>query len=111
MFSAEFIFEPGDYDDEFHSLNRQIDEAAESTPGFLGRESWQSPDGKRTNAIYYWESLDALESFSRHPKHLEAKRQYTKWYDGFQVVISEVRHSYGDGRIGHITSNRRSSGE
>ena len=48
MYSAAFIFEPGNYDDEFYSLDNQIHEIAESMEGFLGRESWQTADGKRS---------------------------------------------------------------
>ncbi|PHV63329.1 antibiotic biosynthesis monooxygenase family protein [Cyanobacterium aponinum] len=107
MYSSAFIFEPGEYDEQFYFLDNQIHEAAASVNGFLGRESWESIDGKRKNAIYYWESMDALKEFSRHPKHIEAKHQYTKWYKGFHVVISEVKHSYGDGKLEHITPNDR----
>lgn len=110
MYSAIFIFEPGDYDAEFHRLNGLIDEVARATPGFLGAESWRSPDGSKTNATYYWASLDALKSFSSHPRHLEAKRQYSRWYAGFHIVISEVIRSYGDGAFAHITPNERRTG-
>ena len=107
MYSASFIFEPGDYDSEFHALNAKIDAVAESLPGFLGSETWLSPDGKRRNAIYYWETLDALKTFSRDPNHLEAKRQYSKWYKGYHVVVAEILRTYGDGGIEHVTPNAR----
>lgn len=35
------------------------------------------------------------------PRHLEAKRRYSEWLAGYQVVISQVLRSYGDGRIAH----------
>lgn len=108
MYSAAFIFEPGTYDDEFHRLNALIDEAARATDGFIGTESWQSGDGKIRNATYYWESLESLQQFSRHPRHLEAKRQYTNWYNGYHIVVSEIVRSYGDERISHLTPNERS---
>ena len=107
MYSAAFIFEAGEYDARFHELNALIDAVADATPGFLGRESWRSPDGKKSNATYYWESLDALREFSKQPKHVEAKREYRKWYKGYHVVIAQVLHSYGDGTIEHITPNER----
>ena len=107
MFSAAFIFRPGNYDDEFHRLNKLIDKAANATAGFLGTESWQSPDGKTLNATYYWESLEALREFSMNPDHLEAKQQVSRWYDGYHIVISEVLRSYGDSTIGHMTPNDR----
>jgi heme-degrading monooxygenase HmoA len=107
MYSAAFIFKPRTYDDEFHRLNKLIDEVAKGTEGFLGAESWFSNDRDTVNAIYYWESLESLKEFSRHPTHLEAKRQYSRWYDGYHIVISEIVKSYGDGTIDHFTPNQR----
>lgn len=109
MYSAAFIFEPGEYDAEFHRLNDLIDAAARGNAGFIGTESWQSADGKRRNVTYYWRSLDSLKEFSGHVRHLEAKKQYRNWYNGYQIVIAEVIRSYGDGRIAHLTPNERSS--
>ena len=105
MYSAAFIWEPGEYDEEFHRLNKLIDEVAQGMPAFLGVDSWVSPDGKRKNATYYWASLEALKEFSSHTTHLEAKRQYARWYKGYHIVISEVVRSYGDGAFPHITPN------
>lgn len=109
MYSAAFIFEPGEYDAEFHRLNDLIDAAARDNAGFVGTESWQSADGKRRNVTYYWRSLEALREFSGHPRHLEAKKQYSRWYKGYQIVIAEVVRSYGDGNMTHLTPNERNS--
>ena len=106
MYCASFIWEPGTYDAEFHRLNELITQVAQSLSGFLGSESWQSADGSRRCANYYWADLDTLKNFSVHPVHEEAKRQYTRWYKGYQIVISQVIRSYGDGRIAHITQDR-----
>lgn len=107
MYCVAFIYEPGEYDAEFHRLNELIDGVAKSMEGFLGTESWVSEDGKRRNATYYWSNMDALKEFSTHPHHLEAKRQYSRWYAGFHIVISEVVRSYGDSFFPHITPNER----
>jgi heme-degrading monooxygenase HmoA len=107
MYCAAFIFEPGEYDAEFHRLNGLIDEVARSLPGFVGTESWQSEDGRRKCASYYWNDLDTLKAFSAHPSHLEAKRQYSRWYNGYHIVVSEVLRSYGDGAFSHLTPNKR----
>ena len=108
MYSASFIWEPGTYDAEFHRLNKVIDDVAQSLPGFLGVEAWQNADGSRRNATYFWDSLDTLRTFSSHPVHLEAKKQYARWYNGYHIVFSEVLRSYGDGHFAHITPNARS---
>jgi heme-degrading monooxygenase HmoA len=107
MFIASFIFEPGTYDARFHALDALIEAAALANPGYVGRETWQSEDGKKFNATYYWTDLDALKVFSQHPDHLEAKRLYQQWYKGFHIVISEVMRSYGDGALDHPTPNER----
>ena len=73
----------------------------------MGSESWQTGDGELLNSTYYFESLEALKTFSSDPTHLEAKRQYERWYEGFHIVVSEVLRSYGDGRIAHLTPNQR----
>ncbi len=106
MYAAAFIFEPGTYDERFHTLDAQIEAAAASNPGFLGRETWQSADGLRFNATYYWSDLESLKAFSQNPLHLEAKAAYQRWYKGYHIVISEVMRSYGDGVLNHITPNQ-----
>jgi hypothetical protein len=94
VISAAFIFRPGTYDDEFHRLNKLIDAAAKATEGFLGSETWKSFD-------------QALKEFSGNANHLEAKKQYSRWYDGYHIVVSEVIRSYGDDVIQHLTPNDR----
>lgn len=107
MYAAAFVYEPGQYDDEFHDLNALVDDIALSTQGYLGQESWRSKDGSKVNATYFWESMESLQAFAAHPKHIEAKRQYRRWYNGYPIVISEVIKSYGDSSFSHITSKHR----
>ena len=109
MYSAAFIFEPGEYDAEFHRLNAIIDAVARASPGFLGVESWRAVEGSRRNVTYYWRDLDSLREFSRHPAHQEAKRQHARWYAGYHVAVSEVLRSYGDGAFEHLTPNTRNA--
>lgn len=107
MYSAAFIFEPGQYDDEFHRLNDIIDAVAKSLPGFLGVDSWQSTSGSLRNVTYFWSDLETLKTFSSHPAHQEAKRQYARWYKGYHIIVSQVLRSYGDGALMHITPDNR----
>ncbi|MGE8364771.1 antibiotic biosynthesis monooxygenase family protein [Cupriavidus sp.] len=103
MYIAAFIYKPGETDEEFRRLSAAIDEVAAASPGFLGAESWRSPDGKLANASYYWRDQEALRAFATDPRHLDAKRQYRKWYDGYHVVVSRVERVYGDGSLQHFT--------
>jgi hypothetical protein len=38
----------------------------------------------------------------QHPTHLQAKARQAEWLDGYQVVISQVLRTYGDGRLGGL---------
>ena len=97
---AQFIFKPGTYDEEFHRLDGEIDAYARSLPGFVKVESWVSPDGSVTNAVYYFTDRDSLMQLTKFPQHLEAKRQVDRWYEGYRIVVSEVTRTYGDGQLG-----------
>jgi heme-degrading monooxygenase HmoA len=99
MYTSTFIFEKGEYDDEFHRLDQAIAEAARAVPGYLGEESWENaPTGLISN-VYHWASLEALEQLMKHPQHLQAKARQSRWLKGYRVEVSQVLRSYGDGRL------------
>ena len=50
MISAQFLFKPGTYDDEFHRLDAEIEAYVATIPGFLGAEKWVSFDGTTKNS-------------------------------------------------------------
>jgi heme-degrading monooxygenase HmoA len=104
VFTISFIFRPGTYDDEFHRLRGGVEAVADATEGFLGSETWWSDDRSVCNAVYYWDDLAHLSDFAQTAPHRAAKAGYDRWYDGYQVVVAEVRTAYGDGRLPHLTS-------
>lgn len=99
MYSSTFIFAKGEWDEEFHRLDEAIAKAAKATPGYLGEESWENRATGLISNVYYWESLEALQSLMRHPTHLQAKAAQARWLAGYQVVISQVLRTYGDSRL------------
>jgi heme-degrading monooxygenase HmoA len=99
MFSAPFIFKPRTYDEEFHRLDTEIEAYVATIPGFLGAEKWVSFDGQTKNSMYYFETMDAMFQLSRFDAHREGKGKCQNWYDGYQIVFSEIKKSYGDGAI------------
>ena len=99
MICAQFVFQPGTYDDDFHRLDGEIEAYARSLPGFDHVETWQSADGTQQNAIYYFTDREALAQLARFPQHREAKGQVARWYDGYRIIVSEVTATYGDGRL------------
>ena len=97
LYTAAFIFEPGDYDDEFHRLDAEIEAFAQSLQGFTKTERWVSPDQRVRNSVYYFSDLAALSQLAAFAPHKEAKANYKKWYRGYRIEISEVTTTYGDG--------------
>ena len=97
MYAVQFIFNPGTYDDEFHVLDDSIEQFVAELPGFLGETDIK-------NSIYYFETKQALTELARFGDHREAKGKVARWYDGYQVVITEVIAAYGDGNIPSIAS-------
>lgn len=99
IYTATFIIKPKEYNDQFHALNDEIDEIALNSPGFLYKEKWVSEDGKKENIVYYWESLEAINEFSKNPVHKVAKSRFKEWYHGYKVLISEVIHTSEQGEM------------
>ena len=101
---AQFIFRPGEYDAEFYELDDAIDAFAKSLRGYVGVDRWVSDDGDARNSIYYFRDRESMNALATFPSHLAAKRDYARWYRGYQIVLSEVVGSYGDGTIAHPAS-------
>lgn len=105
MYSATFIFEKKQFDEEFYQLDQAIAEVAKQTSGYLGEEVWENHETGRISNVYYWETMDGLHELMKNPKHLEAKAAQSNWLNGYQIVISQVLRAYGDGAISHPTSS------
>jgi heme-degrading monooxygenase HmoA len=99
MYSSAFIFAKAEWDEEFYRLDEEIAKVAKATPGYLGEESWENTATGLISNVYYWESLEALQSLMSHPTHLEAKSKQANWLAGYQVVISQVLRTYGDSKL------------
>ena len=99
MICCQFIFKPGSYDEDFHRLDQQIDDYARNLPGFDRVEKWLAPEDGVINAMYYFADQKSVAQLARFPTHREAKGQVKRWYDGYRIVIREVKATYGDGRL------------
>ena len=65
----------------------------QETEGYLGEEAWEDTNSGRISNVYYWESQAGLKQLMEHPNHQEAKRRYSEWLSGYQVIIAEVLRS------------------
>ncbi|QTD94281.1 antibiotic biosynthesis monooxygenase [Burkholderia anthina] len=70
--ASTFIFRAGQYDDEFHRLDRRIADMARATPGYLGEETWENAEAGLIQNVYYWESEAAPRQLMQHPARQSA---------------------------------------
>jgi len=105
MYSATFIFDKKQFDEEFHKLDQAIAESAKNSVGYLGEEAWGNSETGLISNVYYWETMEGLQELMKNPQHLEAKAAQSKWLNGYQVVISQVIRAYGDGAFPHPASS------
>ena len=105
MYTSTFIFAKKQFDDDFHRLDQAIAEIARKIPGYLGEEAWEDPSTGLISNVYYWASLEALQTLMQHPWHQEAKAAQAKWLAGYKVVIAQIIKTYGDGNLPQIGSH------
>lgn len=101
MYTSTFTFKKKQYDRAFYQLDEQIATLARAIPGYLGEESWENSVTGQISNVYYWDSLEALQSLINNPAHQQAKAAQAQWLDGYQVIVAQVLRSYGDGRLDH----------
>lgn len=99
MIVATFIFRQHTKNNEFVELDDAIMARANANPGFIKKNKWVSPDGNNIRVDYYFKDEDSLTVFRMDEVHRVAKKRYAEWYDGYEVEISEVMHSFGDGKL------------
>ena len=97
------MFIPGNLDDEFYALDKVIDDYARSLEGFVGVDRWWSKDSTAKNVVYFFTDHETVTTFAKFPEHVRAKKDYATWYEGYQVNISEVTATYGDGKMPGLT--------
>ena len=56
------------------------------------------------NPFHVRNEVEELVKLRGRRNRSKAKEQYQRWYDGYQIVVSEVTRSYGDGRLPHLTA-------
>ncbi|MEW2386589.1 antibiotic biosynthesis monooxygenase [Micromonospora sp. NPDC047707] len=72
----------------------QMVQAAESQPGYLGRESLEGPDGHELTVVYYTTD-EAIRRWREIAEHLVAQRLgRERWYEAYEVRIARVERSY-----------------
>lgn len=73
----------------YEPMANEMVELAYQQPGFLGMEYAGGGDVELT--ISYWESLEAINEWSRNSTHLRAKEYgQTQWFQEYKIRIAKV---------------------
>lgn len=63
---------------------------AKTMPGYVSHKGFVAEDGERVTIVEF-ESADALQAWSRHPEHVEAKRKgRADFYLDYRVQVCTV---------------------
>jgi heme-degrading monooxygenase HmoA len=95
MICCAFIFEPGEYDEDFLKLDKTIDIYARALPGFVRVDKWFSENKKIINSMYYFKDEATLEKLAKLPAHMKAKAGVDRWYNDYKIEVFEVKDVYG----------------
>jgi heme-degrading monooxygenase HmoA len=77
----------------YPEMAARLVELAREIDGFLGIETCFQ--GNFAIAISYWRSLDAIETWRNHARHLHAKDLgRTRWFESYITRIARVERAY-----------------
>tara|TARA_R110002095_G_scaffold131203_3_gene113977 strand:- start:912 stop:1154 length:243 start_codon:yes stop_codon:yes gene_type:complete len=71
-------------------MSARMRELAEQQAGFLGAESFRSPDNRGVT-ISYWKDLPSIQAWKENPEHQTAQRLgKQQWYLNYTIEIAKV---------------------
>ncbi|MGB1943088.1 MAG: antibiotic biosynthesis monooxygenase family protein [Flavobacteriales bacterium] len=78
---------------EYRRMDDDTLAAAMGMDGYLGHEYASKDEG--TVFMSYWENDEAVEAWSRHPLHREAKAKgHAEWYESYRTAVCTVDRHY-----------------
>ena len=90
------VIAPAELNDDvrgYPEMAARLVELAERQPGFLGIESGFQKGFAL--AVSYWESLDAIQAWSRNARHMIAKEKgKSDWFKRYVTRIAKVERVY-----------------
>ncbi len=101
VYCATFIFKKGNFNEEFHRLDKLIADFARATQGYIGEESYENAENGQIINLYYWNDPAGLRALMQNQDHRQAKQQQARWLNGYQVIVSKVLAAYNNGKFVH----------
>lgn len=79
-----------DFQDGYQQTAARMEELARQQAGFLGIESFRSPEGKGVT-ISYWKDLTAIQSWKKNSEHQTAQQLgKKKWYKDYTIEVAKI---------------------
>jgi heme-degrading monooxygenase HmoA len=79
----------------YGAMAERMERLTRQQRGFLGIESARGADGLGIT-VCYWNSLEELHAWGRHPEHLEAQKLGRElWYESYSLRIAKVESERG----------------
>lgn len=79
----------------YQEMAQRIAPLAAAIPGYIGHKAFTAADGERVTLVEY-ESDTALQAWSRHPDHIEAKAAgRRRFFDSYRVQVCKVLKDRG----------------
>ncbi|MGW1996550.1 antibiotic biosynthesis monooxygenase family protein [Embleya sp. NPDC001921] len=101
----------GEDPENYARFEARMLELAEKQPGYLGRESSRTADGRDVTHVYYADE-QSLKAWRDNAEHREAQRLgRERWYASYEVRIARVERSYRFEAPGTVTRPASASGE
>ncbi|MEK5232270.1 antibiotic biosynthesis monooxygenase [Lysinibacillus sp. FSL K6-0232] len=94
-YAVIFTSQRTEQDEEgYDKMAEKIDVLAQQQPGFLRVESVRNEEGQGIT-VSYWSSLEAIQAWKEHAKHLTAQQLgKDKWYRAYNVEICQIIKDY-----------------
>lgn len=90
------VIAPAELSDDVDGYGRMalaMIELAQNQPGFLGIET--ALMGGFSMAVSYWDSLESIEAWRSHARHLAVKKEAkARWFANYVTRIARVESCY-----------------
>lgn len=94
MYAVVFTSQRTEVEEEYNSLNEQLEEIAKGLDGFIKQDATRQVDGFGI-AISYWKDEESARQFKKVPLHIEAQQKgRSKFYQWYDVKICKVEREY-----------------
>ena len=89
MYAVVFVSQKSPHTEGYASMLEEMLELGRQRPGFIRVDSVDN--GGQGITVSWWQTLEDIDNWRRHPRHLEAKKRgRDQWYESYRISICKV---------------------